>query len=408
MSSGIIEAASPARLGVRDIVNSLSPEAHPEERDLLIIMNAEFSSSEHAAGPVWNDDWRRVVLVNPGKFLGNLLIGGGLIQHFARWCKAHDIELLLVLDAQFRDLAETAFMDIDIVWYPRQKINQTGLPASLAPWWRCVRDIRRFKADMAFAIEEDSVCHQLTLFSDARYRISSTRERHRFGFHRVLPISRVDRAVGRQHMWFSYADVLAALGVPVPETPAYLVFPQTPGTVPDDIDALITTDKALALIHAGATKPYKRWPISHFAAVARALIEQGYQVVLIGSGGVDREASRVISEHCRDVEVDKRPLDLCDRLSLPALAAVMAKADFVLGNDSGPFHLAAALGVPGVVVFGPTDLAIWGPLSDQSIVLEKKQLCAPDCRRRHCQRDWQCLSRIMPEEVLASLPSERA
>ncbi len=73
------------------------------------------SGKEAGFGAAWSDGWRRVALVNPTKFLGNLLIGGGLIQDFADHCRLQGIDLLLVLDERFRSLVEDAFGDLQVV-----------------------------------------------------------------------------------------------------------------------------------------------------------------------------------------------------------------------------------------------------------------------------------------------------
>ena len=75
----------------------------------------------------------------------------------------------------------------------------------------------------------------------------------------------------------------------------------------------------------------------------------------------------------------------------------------MVGNDSGPSHLASALGVRGVVLFGPTDLAIWRPLGQNTTALQHKELCAADCTRHHCPQQYACLHSITPQEVLAAL-----
>lgn len=360
---------------------------------------------EEGSGAAWSGSWRRVALINPTKFLGNLLIGGGLIQDFADHCRAEGIDLLLVLDERFRTLVEDAFGDLRIVWYPRDRIARAGRLQKARLWYECVQQIRSLRADLAFAIEEDSVCHQLTLFSGAAHRVSSTRERHGFGFHRVLPVNRLERPPGQEHIWFSHAEVLQRLGVQTAAEPFYLRFPHATETpaLPETVGPP-EPERPLALLHAGATKPYKRWPLSHFQSLAEKLCRQGFAPALIGAGAVDREANSSIMAACQKVGLHPMPQDLSDQLDLAQLRDLMRRASLIVGNDSGPVHLAAALSVPGVVLFGPTDQQLWGPLSAQLRVLAKPGLCAPDCQRRRCRLRWRCLSGITAEDVMASLP----
>lgn len=99
----------------------------------------------------------------------------------------------------------------------------------------------------------------------------------------------------------------------------------------------------LAVLHPGATDGRRRWPPECFAAVARALADAGARIAVIGTGP-ERGLSRAIAAH---VPVT----DLCDRLSLGGLAALLAHARVVVANDSGPLHLAAAVGAPTVGIF---------------------------------------------------------
>lgn len=351
---------------------------------------------------------RRVALINPTKFLGNLLLSGGLIQQLASWCQATDRSLLLVLDEGFAALTDGAFPGVQRVFYPRKALLP-GAPrlAGLKAWWQCVSAIRAFDADLAFTIEEDSVCHRLTHFSGARCKVSSTVHRYHWGFDHVLDIPRSGRAVAEASIWFSVRDVLQALGVPVFGPPAYLQLPPPPALTGSDqhLNALgVHVERPLLLIHAGASKTYKQWPVAAFAAVAEAALTRGYQVILIGAGKADQAINRQLLAQMSSVTTDPMLcLDLCNRLDLVSLVQLMRRARRIIGNDSGPSHLASALGVPGVVIFGPTDIEVWRPLSPQTRVLEHKRACAADCSRHHCALAYRCLTGISPDEAIQAL-----
>lgn len=110
-------------------------------------------------------------------------------------------------------------------------------------------------------------------------------------------------------------------------------------------------------VHPGARNPEKRWPAEGFAQVADRLAgELGAQVIITGSREELELATRVAA--C----MKTRSFNLAGRTSLGGLAALMAQMQMVVANDSGPSHLAAALGTPSVVLFGPTDPARWAPL----------------------------------------------
>jgi ADP-heptose:LPS heptosyltransferase len=112
-----------------------------------------------------------------------------------------------------------------------------------------------------------------------------------------------------------------------------------PGTVP-------------AAIHPGSGGRRKCWPAARFAEVARRL----QRPVVAVEGPADGEACREFLAEAGGVRVER-----ASGLTIPQLAGLLAGCGVLVGNDSGVSHLSAALGVPTVAVFGPTDPAVWAP-----------------------------------------------
>jgi len=332
-----------------------------------------------------------------------------------------------VLDESFAELFAGAFPNAQLVWYPRKALLP-GAPklAAIRAWLGCVRQIRSFNADLAFTIEEDSVCHRLTHFSGARHKVSSTIHRYHIGFDQVLDISRSQRPPGEESVWYSVRDVFAALGIPVEGKPAYVNLQIDP---PDSklmarlVHSGLDFKKPLMLMHAGASKGYKQWPSDHFVQLARLAVKAGYQIALIGAGRSDEAVNaQMLLELSADITVsapslapypnpdpdqdqDSDPgyVDLCNQLSLLELARLMRISSKIVGNDSGPSHLASALGVPGVVIFGPTDIGIWRPLGPATEILSLKSVCDATCTRHQCRLNYRCLSQITPQSVFDNL-----
>ncbi len=157
------------------------------------------------------------------------------------------------------------------------------------------------------------------------------------------------------------------------------------------------TPSRYVCIHPGARKASRRWAPDRFAVVADALAERGLQIVLTGT-----TSERGITEAVA-AAMHHPAVDAAGPMSLGALAALMRDARFVLSNDTGVSHLAAALRVPSVVVFLAADPDRWAPL-DESLhrALYDAESCVP---QRDGARDVgrACEGGVFPEEVLEEI-----
>jgi ADP-heptose:LPS heptosyltransferase len=96
-----------------------------------------------------------------------------------------------------------------------------------------------------------------------------------------------------------------------------------------------------------------------------------------------------------------QPLDLAGKTSLGGLAALIARMRLFIGNDSGPAHLAEAVGTPSVTLFGPTDPRRWAPLDQRAHPIVREPVGCSPCAYSDCPIDHRCLRRITPDEVIA-------
>lgn len=136
----------------------------------------------------------------------------------------------------------------------------------------------------------------------------------------------------------------------------------------------------------------KRWPTERFAALADRLTETGRRVVLIGSKDELDVANEVKSK------MRTSPVDLTGKTSLDQITGVIGLADLVVTNDTGPAHIAAALGRPTIVIFGPTNPDTTRPFAPQAEILRHPPECAP-CMLRDCPIDHRCMTAITVDEV---------
>jgi lipopolysaccharide heptosyltransferase II len=172
----------------------------------------------------------------------------------------------------------------------------------------------------------------------------------------------------------------------------------------DELDGLlhdhgIEQDTPLIACHVASNNGQsKRWPIPYWATLLDRLArEWGAQVVLTGAPGDLALIERVTRR------MEQTALNLAGKTSLPQLAALLQRADVLISGDSGPMHIAAAVGTPLIAIHGPTDPAHSGPVSPSATILRSGIWCSPcynvkdpaDCRFYTTQ----CMKNITPSRV---------
>lgn len=128
------------------------------------------------------------------------------------------------------------------------------------------------------------------------------------------------------------------------------------------------------VIHPGSGGAIKRWPAERFSAVADRLARRTGRPVVLLSGPADGDLAGRIASRMQTAPIRTPPL------ALRHLAALLRRASVYLGNDSGPSHLAAAVGTPAVVLFGPTDPRIWAPRGEAVRILQGDPHLPPEHR----------------------------
>ena len=218
--------------------------------------------------------------------------------------------------------------------------------------------------------------------TDAPVRIgfANAREMATFFYTRLVPIDTPE-----QHAIDRYRQLLDSIGC---ETgPVNYVFPTDSADRAHVATQLGSIDK-FAVLLPGTNWTTKRWPVEKFAAMVEPLRRQfGLASVLAGGPG-DVELARQIPAD----------LDLVDRTNLRQLVALLERASVVIANDSGPMHIAAALGRPMVVPFGPTNPVRTGPYQLPQSVIRLDLPCSP-CYSRRCSHQ-SCMQWIDPKMLV--------
>ena len=157
-------------------------------------------------------------------------------------------------------------------------------------------------------------------------------------------------------------------------------------------------DRPVACVHTGAGAANKQWPAASFAGLIDLLAGGGAHVVIVGGPDEGAFAASVLV----DVRRKDRVTSVVGQVSLRDLPVLLKASDIYVGNDSGPKHLAAAVGVPTIGIHsGSVDAGEWGPIGEATITIRRDMICGP-CYIAHasdCPRGLVCLSGIKVAEV---------
>jgi heptosyltransferase-2 len=158
-------------------------------------------------------------------------------------------------------------------------------------------------------------------------------------------------------------------------------------------------------IAVGAGASYgsaKCWPPDRFAKALNALLSRtDADIILFGTPGELPVFTAIAAE------LQRPPINLTGKTSIADLPALLSQCHLFLGNDSGAMHVAAAVGLPVVAIFGPTDPQGTAPVTPRLTIVQQKPYCSP-CFLRRCPTDHRCMTAVTPAMVESALQSALA
>ena len=263
----------------------------------------------------------------------------------------------------------------------------------LARQWRFVQDLRRRRFDLVIDLTDGDRSALLSWLCGAPTRLGYNSEGRWRGilYTQVVTGDRFSMHTVRYHL-----QALEGLGLAgPPPAPILTVAPEARQEADRLLrEAGVDEARPFVCLHPGARWWFKAWPAERYAALADLLqIEAPAQALFLG-GDQERSIERRIADGM------KTPFrSLIGKTGLRTLAAVLERAALMVSNDNGPMHMAAALGVPVIGLFGPSDPAVWGPWGDGHRTFYKGLDCRacfhPDCFRG----EQNCMRQITLEEV---------
>jgi ADP-heptose:LPS heptosyltransferase len=224
----------------------------------------------------------------------------------------------------------------------------------------------------------------------SRRRIGFDKDRTK-EFSWLFPFERLKPASQKQHMLDHYLDFLSPLNIERLEVT---------WQIPRFSSIDLPIPKKYIVLNIGATKPANRWAPENFAQLADIIHEKYKTPCLLTGGREDQAAADLVLATARS------PVsDLTGKTSLEMLIEILAHADYVISCDTGPMHLARALGTEVIALFGPSDPIRTGPY--QCRVIQKSNNCSYQihdmhpipCNSRNCSNPL-CMKAIKPSDVI--------
>ncbi len=312
-----------------------------------------------------------------------------------RFPNAH---LSIIVRPATRELVEGhPLIDEVIPYYYEKKGRHSSLVGNL----RFIREIAERRFDAAFILHPSHRAHLVPFFAGIPYRIGLASHLSSFSLTKRVPDR---RRQGAKHESEYALDIVRAFGIETsPGKKAELpVFPEDTRRITELLSmAGLGAEERIVAIHPGASCPSKRWPLGRFEELGkRVLQETGSRVAIVGGqeeAGSGRDLSRALGSGV---------LDLTGKLTLKELAALLSRCAVLVSNDSGPVHIAAAVGTPTVTIFGRNQSGLspvrWKALGAGHRFIQKNVGCVV-CLAHRCTIDFECLRAVEVEEVFGNL-----
>jgi predicted lipopolysaccharide heptosyltransferase III len=257
--------------------------------------------------------------------------------------------------------------------------------------------LRGYRFDLAIELRTGSRGAILSYLSGAQCRIG------RYSDHKSLWRNRLfTHLVRPENEWTQYAakhalNILAPFELSTKErSPTLLVSPEKKKRAAAILENEgVSSEKPLVAVQPFAFWKYKEWGTNHFIDLIDFIgAEYGFHIIITGSPD-ERERAEEIRKRSR-----ANVFNLAGRTSIGELPGILKACDLLITGDTGPLHIAAAVGTPTISLFGPSSSLIWAPRGEIHHVIRKDWACVP-CMEKGCQgsESSRCLDELTVQEL---------
>lgn len=307
-----------------------------------------------------------------------------------------DAWITLVVKPQLRELWEPCPYINELLAYDRQIWPKANLHSHWSALSFAKKNLWKRRFDLAVVPRWDADRYNaayLSYFSGARHRVSysekvtETKARINKGYDSLFSL--VSSFAGLKHESERNLDLLKGLGMEVSSSKTELWVTDKDEAAADELlfsRGITASDRFVCLYPSGGSSALKQWPAANFIDLGRWIIEAcGLKVLVVGGPGD--------GDVCREVSDGIGPLSasVSGKLGLRVAAAVLKRCALFVGNDTGPTHIAAAVGARVVAIFGASCPHRFAPSGDNCTVIWKGLECSACHLQAHADRCAQCV-----------------
>lgn len=337
--------------------------------------------------------YKRILIIRTDR-IGDLVLSTPFIKAI-RQNYPHAFISMLV-SPYSKDIVEgNPWLD-EILAYDKDFKNKSWFSTLVFSW-----HLRKYKFDVAFILHPTNRVHLISWLAGIHERI---------GYDRKLSFLLTDKVIHRKHLGQKHEleytmDFLRTIGIDSSERALFMPIKEEAEKWAEEFmikNGIGSSDKLL-LIHPAASCRSKIWPPERFSEVADRLSAQYGLKVLVVCGPKDLGLAESVINN-----MHTKAISLAGKTSVSQLASLLKRAALFISNDSGPVHVASALGTPVIAIFGRNQPGLspkrWGPVGLKDKILHRDVGCV-ECLAHNCKKGFACLKTVTVNDVLSCADS---
>lgn len=332
-------------------------------------------------------NFERILIIRLDR-IGDVLLSTPVIKALRNaYPKSH---IAMMVRPYSKDVVEGNPCLNEVILYDKDKECRTA--------WSTVKfalGLRKKQFDLAIVLHPTNRSNAIPFLAGIPYRIGYNKKLGFLLTHRLNDT----KHQGLKHEMEYTLDVVRALGIEPKESEPYMPLrDESEQKIEEMLKAHnVKPGELLTAIHPGASCISKRWPAVNFAILSDWIAQRfGARVVIIG----DKSTAEISKEIMQ--EMIYKPIDLVGKITVSELASLLKRCALFVSNDSGPVHVASAVGTWVISIFGRKEPGLsplrWGPLGLKGRALQKAVDCAR-CLAHKCDVDFKCLRALTAEDV---------